>query len=190
MNKPPPLDPPPAEIAQALAALDPALDADLDTFRALLAQGRFGEAANVLAEIKDAGPQRAYTRYNYGVALIKDGRVGQGLNVLDRVGQAVAGLQHERRRLRGVQQVRLQQRLNALRLQRNLLVDALEVLLLLQALLARAAIVPHHRIREAVLTDTRIRWRGTAADRPIGVGTAIAAVVRRLRVQAAHIVGA
>lgn len=55
--------------------------------RALLAQGRYGEAANVLAEIKDAGPQRAFTLYNYGVALIKDGRVGQGLNVLDRVGQ-------------------------------------------------------------------------------------------------------
>lgn len=55
--------------------------------RALLAQRRYGEAASVLTEIKDAGPQRAFTRYNLGVALVKDGRVAQGLSVLDRVGQ-------------------------------------------------------------------------------------------------------
>ncbi|WP_022977084.1 tetratricopeptide repeat protein [Nevskia ramosa] len=55
--------------------------------RALLGQGRYKEAAAVLAELKDAGLQRAFTRYNYGVALIKDGRVTQGLTVLDKVGQ-------------------------------------------------------------------------------------------------------
>lgn len=58
--------------------------------RALLAQRRYGEAVAVLTEIKDAGPQRAYTRYNLGVALINDGRTGQGVNVLDRVGQLAA----------------------------------------------------------------------------------------------------
>lgn len=58
--------------------------------RALLAQRRYGEAVAVLTEIKDAGPQRAYTRYNLGVALIQDGRTGQGVNVLDRVGQIEA----------------------------------------------------------------------------------------------------
>lgn len=58
--------------------------------RALLAQGRYKEAAAVLAELKDAGLQRALTRYNYGVALIKDGRIPQGLSVLDKVGQIAA----------------------------------------------------------------------------------------------------
>lgn len=55
--------------------------------RALIAQGRYGEAVSVLTEIKDAGQQKAFTRYNLGIALVKDGRVGQGVNVLDRVGQ-------------------------------------------------------------------------------------------------------
>lgn len=58
--------------------------------RALLGQGRYREAAAVLAELKDAGLQRAFTRYNYGVALVKDGRVAQGLSVLDKVGQIEA----------------------------------------------------------------------------------------------------
>ncbi len=55
--------------------------------RALIASGRYRDAAAVLGEIKNAGPQKAFTRYNLGVALVNDGRVGQGLNVLDRVGQ-------------------------------------------------------------------------------------------------------
>lgn len=55
--------------------------------RALIAQGRYGEAAAVLSEIKDAGQQKAFTRFNLGVALVKDGRAGQGVSVLDRVGR-------------------------------------------------------------------------------------------------------
>lgn len=55
--------------------------------RALIAQKRYGEAVAVLTEIKDAGPQKAFTRFNLGIALVKDGRVGQGVSVLDRVGQ-------------------------------------------------------------------------------------------------------
>lgn len=58
--------------------------------RVLIAERRYGEAVDVLTAIKDAGPQRAYTRYNLGVALVNDGRVGQGVNVLDRVGQIAA----------------------------------------------------------------------------------------------------
>ncbi|WP_374575037.1 DNA mismatch repair protein MutS [Phenylobacterium sp.] len=38
-RQPEPLDPPPAEIAEALAALDPANTPDLDAFRAMLAEG-------------------------------------------------------------------------------------------------------------------------------------------------------
>jgi len=57
--------------------------------RVLLAQGRYGEAAAVLELFDDAKRQTPYMRYNYAVALIKQGRVGQGLNVLDRVGQLV-----------------------------------------------------------------------------------------------------
>jgi len=58
--------------------------------RALLAQGRYTDAAQVLLEIKDAGPQRAYTRFNLGVALINDSKAPQGINVLDRIGQMAA----------------------------------------------------------------------------------------------------
>ncbi len=54
--------------------------------RVLLAQGRYGEAADILTQA-DSGDMSNYMRYNLGVALINDGRVGQGVNVLDRVGR-------------------------------------------------------------------------------------------------------
>lgn len=55
--------------------------------RALMAQGRFGEAAEVLTDLDNSKRQSAYTRYNLGVSLINDGRAGQGVNVLDRMGR-------------------------------------------------------------------------------------------------------
>lgn len=54
--------------------------------RVLLAQGRYGEAADILTQA-DSGDMTNYMRYNLGVALINDGRVGQGVNMLDRVGR-------------------------------------------------------------------------------------------------------
>lgn len=51
-RQPEPLDPPPAEIAEALAALDPAGAPDLEAFRALLAEG-LGEDLPALA--RDGG---------------------------------------------------------------------------------------------------------------------------------------
>ena len=56
--------------------------------RVLMAQGRYGEAADILLQA-DSGPpaQTEFMHYNLGVALIKDGRVGQGVNMLDRVGR-------------------------------------------------------------------------------------------------------
>lgn len=58
---------------------------------ALLAQGRYGEAAEVLSDFesptRSGGP---YALYNLGVALINDGRAGQGVNLLDRVGNISA----------------------------------------------------------------------------------------------------
>jgi tetratricopeptide (TPR) repeat protein len=56
--------------------------------RVLMAQGRYGEAADILLQA-DSGPpaQTEFMHYNLGVALIKDGRVGQGENMLDRVGR-------------------------------------------------------------------------------------------------------
>ncbi len=73
------------KLAEAIAELE-AMKPQLPK-QATLGQGRYKEAAAVLAELKDAGLQRAFTRYNYGVALIKDGRVTQGLTELDKVGQ-------------------------------------------------------------------------------------------------------
>ncbi len=54
--------------------------------RVLLAQGRYGEAADILGQAS-SGEMTNFMRYNLGVALINDGRVGQGVNVLDRVGR-------------------------------------------------------------------------------------------------------
>jgi len=54
--------------------------------RVLLAQGRYGEAADILTQA-DSGDMTNFMRYNLGVALINDGRVGQGVNMLDRVGR-------------------------------------------------------------------------------------------------------
>ena len=54
--------------------------------RVLLAQGRYGEAADILTQAS-SGDMTNFMRYNLGVALINDGRVGQGVNMLDRVGR-------------------------------------------------------------------------------------------------------
>ncbi len=54
--------------------------------RVLLGQGRYGEAADILTQA-DSGDMTNFMRYNLGVALINDGRVGQGVNILDRVGR-------------------------------------------------------------------------------------------------------
>lgn len=52
--------------------------------RVLMADGRYGEAADAL--LKDSGEQSEFTRYNLGIALLNDGRTVQGQTVLDRVG--------------------------------------------------------------------------------------------------------
>lgn len=52
--------------------------------RVLMADGRYGEAADAL--LKDGGEQSEFTRYNLGIALLNDGRTVQGQTVLDRVG--------------------------------------------------------------------------------------------------------
>lgn len=55
--------------------------------RVLMAQGRYNEAVAVLTSTDNASQQSPYTRYNLGVALINDGRVPQGRDVLDRIGR-------------------------------------------------------------------------------------------------------
>jgi tetratricopeptide (TPR) repeat protein len=57
--------------------------------RVLLAEQRYGEAAEILTELDNSERQSPYTRYNLGVALINDGRTPQGLTVLDRVGRMI-----------------------------------------------------------------------------------------------------
>ncbi|HET8883322.1 MAG TPA: tetratricopeptide repeat protein, partial [Solimonas sp.] len=52
--------------------------------RVLMADGRYGEAADAL--LKDEGEKSLFTRYNLGIALLNDGRTVQGQTVLDRVG--------------------------------------------------------------------------------------------------------
>lgn len=54
--------------------------------RVLMAEGRYGEAADVLLKEDNASKQSPFTRYNLGVALLNDGRTAQGQTVLDRVG--------------------------------------------------------------------------------------------------------
>lgn len=57
--------------------------------RVLMAEKRYGDAAEVLTDLDNSDRQSAYTRYNLAVALINDGRAPQGLTVLDRVGRLV-----------------------------------------------------------------------------------------------------
>jgi tetratricopeptide (TPR) repeat protein len=55
--------------------------------RVLLAQRRFSDAGNVLQRLDINADFESYVRYyNLGVALIKDGRTGQGATILDRIG--------------------------------------------------------------------------------------------------------
>ena len=55
--------------------------------RALMAQGRYGDAVEVLTEMKNADKQGPYTRYNLGIALINDGKIADGETILDRIGR-------------------------------------------------------------------------------------------------------
>jgi predicted negative regulator of RcsB-dependent stress response len=63
--------------------------------RVLLAQGRYGEAADILTQGNNAGDQTPYMRYNLAVALINDGRVDQGITILDRVGRLTPTTENE-----------------------------------------------------------------------------------------------
>jgi len=68
--------------------LPPAMIADWQDLlaRVLMAEGRYGEAADMLLKEDNATKQSPFTRYNLGVALLNSGRVSQGQTVLDRVG--------------------------------------------------------------------------------------------------------
>lgn len=55
--------------------------------RVLLHDGRFGEAQEVINEFKNGDNQSPYTRFNLAVALINDGQVQKGRDVLDRLGR-------------------------------------------------------------------------------------------------------
>ncbi|SFF46948.1 Tetratricopeptide repeat-containing protein [Fontimonas thermophila] len=57
--------------------------------RVLLAEGRYGEAVEILTELNNSDRQSPYMRYNLAVALMNDGRVPQGQTVLDRIGRMV-----------------------------------------------------------------------------------------------------
>ena len=55
--------------------------------RVLLAEGRYGDAIEVLTDLKNANRQSEYTRYNFGVALVNNGDLKKGREVIDRVGR-------------------------------------------------------------------------------------------------------
>ncbi|HSW11919.1 MAG TPA: hypothetical protein VLI06_03695 [Solimonas sp.] len=55
--------------------------------RVLMADGRYGEAAQMLSAEDNARKLSEYTRYNLGIALINDGRAQQGTTILDKVGR-------------------------------------------------------------------------------------------------------
>lgn len=55
--------------------------------RTLMAQGRYGDAVEVLTEMKNGDKQSAYTRYNLAVALINTNRVDEGETILDKIGR-------------------------------------------------------------------------------------------------------
>lgn len=55
--------------------------------RTLMSQGRYGDATEVLTEMKNGDKQNPYTRYNLGVALINNGDLKQGETIIDKVGK-------------------------------------------------------------------------------------------------------
>ena len=55
--------------------------------RTLMAQARYGDAVEVLTEMKNANKQSSYTRYNLAVALINTNRAAEGEAILDRLGR-------------------------------------------------------------------------------------------------------
>lgn len=55
--------------------------------RVLMADGRYGEAVEVLTDLKNGDQQSPFTRFNLGVALINDGQVQKGRDVIDRIGK-------------------------------------------------------------------------------------------------------
>lgn len=55
--------------------------------RVLMAEGRYGDAVEVLTDLNNSDRQSPYTRYNLAVALINDGRAAQGRTVMDKVGR-------------------------------------------------------------------------------------------------------
>lgn len=54
--------------------------------KVLITQGRDSDAIDLLIDPKNGDDQSQYTRYNLGIALIRDGRTEQGRTILDRVG--------------------------------------------------------------------------------------------------------
>ncbi len=55
--------------------------------KVLLTQGRNQDALDILLEPKNGDDQSQYTRYNLGIALLREGRTEQGRTVLERVGK-------------------------------------------------------------------------------------------------------
>lgn len=55
--------------------------------RTLMAQGRYGDAVEVLTEMKNGDKQSSFTRYNLAVALINSNRVDEGETILDKLGR-------------------------------------------------------------------------------------------------------
>lgn len=55
------------------------------TSRVLLAQGRYGEAADVLRERADRSDHDVFMRYNLGIALLNDGQLEEGRSTLDAI---------------------------------------------------------------------------------------------------------
>lgn len=55
--------------------------------RVLMAMGKDAEAIDILTAPKNGSDQTDYTRYNLGIALLRDGRTEQGRTVLEKVGR-------------------------------------------------------------------------------------------------------
>jgi len=65
------------------------IQSDLEFLRAqvLMANGRNSEAATILQDLQGIKSLEGFTSYNLGIALIRDGKEGEGREYLDRTGQ-------------------------------------------------------------------------------------------------------
>jgi hypothetical protein len=78
-----------AAVERISGKIPPGIQDELDSLRAqiLMANGRYGEAAEILSGLQKAKDLEGFSSYNLGIALIREGKEAEGREYLDRTGR-------------------------------------------------------------------------------------------------------